>query len=114
MVQAPAFQQIGKHFRGRDECQTDEEKLWEAEGVGREEAEGFQSGQRQVMHCMGEMTHIMCMIHSSIINFSRTLNFNYVQSMVLGFQFGWVEGVGAGRRNTKRILSLPFRSSCYS
>lgn len=113
-MQAPAFQQIGKRFRGRDECQTDEEKLWEAEGVGREEAEGCQSGQRQVMHCMGEMTHIMFMIHSSIINFSRTLNFNYVQSMVLGFQFGWVEGVGAGRRNTKRILSLPLRSSCYS
>lgn len=34
MVQAPAFQQI-RRFRGRDECQTDEEKLWEAEGVGR-------------------------------------------------------------------------------
>lgn len=40
--------------------------------MGREEAEGCQSGQRQVMHCMGEMTHIMFMIHSSIINFSRT------------------------------------------
>ena len=75
MVQVPAFQQIGKHFRGRDECQTDGEKLWEAGGVGREEAEGFQSGQRQAMHCMGEMTHIMFMIHSSI-NFSGTLNFN--------------------------------------
>lgn len=74
-----------------------------------EEAEGCQSGQRQVMHCM-EMTHIMFMIHSSIINFSRTLNFNYVQSMVLGFQFGWVEGVGVGRRNTKRILSLPLEA----
>lgn len=41
----------------------------------RVEAEGFQRGQRQVMHCVGEMTHIMLMIHSSI-NFSRTLNFN--------------------------------------
>lgn len=62
-------------FRGRVECQTDGEKLWEAGEVGRVEAEGFQSGQRQVMHCMREMTHIMLMIHSSI-NFSRTLNFN--------------------------------------